>query len=154
MTGLRAYAEATAGDQSEIAERVRSHTPLVRKIAWQIHGRVRDLFEVEDLIQIGMLTLVEAAQRFQDTGQATFSAYASVRVRGALTDHLRKNLTLTRLGVQRRDQIRAAETAVKAAGLDPAKDRVREHDHFQGNLPTHDGLEFAASERKAAVAHD
>jgi flagellum-specific ATP synthase len=53
MSGLRAYADATAGDAREIAERVRSHTPLVRKAAWQIHGRVRDLFEVEDLIQIG-----------------------------------------------------------------------------------------------------
>jgi len=128
MSGLRAYADATVGDAREIAERVRSHTPLVRKAAWQIHGRVRDLFEVEDLIQIGMLTLVEAAQRFQDTGQASFSAYAAVRVRGALTDHLRKNLTLTRLGVQRRDQIRAAETALKAAGADPSKlELVAEH---------------------------
>ena len=123
MTGLRAYAEQ-ASDPREIAERVRSHMPLVRKVAWQIHGRVRDLFEIEDLIQIGMVTLVEAAQRFQDTGQASFSAYAAVRVRGALTDHLRKNLTLTRLGVQRRDKIVAAEKAVKAAGLDPTKPEV------------------------------
>ena len=120
MTGLRAYAEQ-ASDPRVIAERVRSHTPLVRKVAWQIHARVRDLFEIDDLIQIGMVMLVEAAQRFQDTGQASFSAYAAVRVRGALTDHLRKNLTLTRLGVQRRDQIVAAEKAVKAAGLDPTK---------------------------------
>ena len=75
--------------EREIAERVRLHMPLARKIAWQMHGRVRDLFEIEDLIQIGMTTLVEAAQRFQDTGEATFGTYAAVRVRGALVDHLR-----------------------------------------------------------------
>ena len=57
MSGVRAYA-ANAADPAEIAERVRSHMPLVRKIAWQVHGRVRDLFEIEDLIQIGMLALV------------------------------------------------------------------------------------------------
>jgi hypothetical protein len=93
---------------------------LVRKIAWQIHGRVRDVFEIDDLVQIGMVALVEAAKRFQDLGQASFSSYAAVRIRGALTDHLRKNLTLTRLGVQRRAQINIAELAVKAAGGDPA----------------------------------
>ena len=119
MSGLRAYA-ANAADPAEIAERVRSHMPLVRKIAWQVHGRVRDLFEIEDLIQIGMLALVEASQRFQDTGVASFGSYASVRIRGVLIDHLRKHLTLTRLGVQQRDQIAAAELAVKAAGGDPA----------------------------------
>jgi RNA polymerase sigma factor for flagellar operon FliA len=118
MTGLRVYAESLS-DPDIIAERVRSHMPLVRKIAWQVHGRVRDLFEIEDMIQIGMITLVEASQRFQDNGVATFGAYASVRVRGALIDHLRKHLTLTRLGVQQRNQIAAAELAVKTAGGDP-----------------------------------
>jgi RNA polymerase sigma factor for flagellar operon FliA len=118
MTGLRVYA-ASANDPGAVAERVRSHMPLVRKIAWQVHGRVRDLFEIEDMIQIGMITLVEASQRFQDNGVATFGAYASVRVRGALIDHLRKHLTLTRLGVQQRNQIAAAELTVKAAGGDP-----------------------------------
>jgi RNA polymerase sigma factor (sigma-70 family) len=117
MTGLRVYA-ASARDPNEIAERVRSHMPLVRKIAWQVHGRVRDLFEIEDMIQIGMITLVEASQRYENNGVATFGAYASVRVRGALIDHLRKHLTLTRLGVQQRNQITAAELTIKAAGGD------------------------------------
>ena len=40
MTGLRVYAESLS-DPDIIAERVRSHMPLVRKIAWQVHGRVR-----------------------------------------------------------------------------------------------------------------
>lgn len=127
MNGVRAYA-AQANDPTEVAERVRSHMPLVRKIAWQFHGRVRDLFEVEDLIQIGMVSLVEAAQRFQDMGRATFSPYAAVRIRGSLTDHIRKHLTLTRQGVQRRDQILAAECAIKETGADPSKpELVAEH---------------------------
>ncbi len=127
MTPGHPYVAQTL-DPRDIAERVRSHLQLVRKIAWQTHGRVRDLFEIDDLIQIGMVALIEAAQRFQDTGQASFSGYAATRVRGTLTDHLRKHLTLTRLGVQRRDQITAAETAVKAAGGDPTKaELVAEH---------------------------
>ena len=119
MTAVSAYAPPP-NNQAEIEQRIRTHMQLVRKIAWQIHGRVRDVFEIDDLVQIGMLALVEAAKRFHDTGQASFTSYAAVRIRGSLTDHLRKNLTLTRLGVQRRTQIATAEIAVKAAGGDPA----------------------------------
>jgi RNA polymerase sigma factor for flagellar operon FliA len=119
MTVAQAYMAPNV-TQREIEKRVRSHMQLVRKLAWQIHGRVRDVFEIDDLVQIGMVALVEAAKRFQDVGQASFTSYAALRIRGSLTDHLRKNLTLTRLGVQRRTQITVAELAVKTAGGDPA----------------------------------
>ena len=39
---------------------VRSHMDLVRKIAWHVHGRVSTAIEVEDLLQIGMVALIEA----------------------------------------------------------------------------------------------
>ena len=106
--------------ESEVTQRVRLHMPLARKIAWQIHGRVRHLLDIDDLIQIGMTALVEAAQRFQDTGEATFGTYAAIRVKGALVDHLRNNLSLSRTAVQRRDRIVAAEKALQAEGEDPA----------------------------------
>jgi RNA polymerase sigma factor for flagellar operon FliA len=107
-------------DAREINERVRQYMPLARKIAWQVHGRVRDLFDIDDMIQIGMTALVEAAQRFQDTGEATFGTYAAMRIRGALVDHLRNHLSLTRTAVQRRDMIVAAERALKSRDLDPS----------------------------------
>jgi RNA polymerase sigma factor for flagellar operon FliA len=113
--GLRAYPVRTQ-DSNAINHLVRTHMPLARKIAWQIHGRVRDLLDIDDMIQIGMTALIEAAQRFQDTGEATFGSYASIRVRGALVDHVRNNLSLTRTAVARRDQIAAARRAVIADG--------------------------------------
>lgn len=115
---LKAYPTQALSVQ-DINERVRLHMPLARKIAWQIHGRVRDLLDIDDLIQIGMTALVEAAQRFQDTGEATFGAYASIRVRGALVDHVRNNLTLTRTAVQRRDRIAQARRDLLSEGQDP-----------------------------------
>ena len=115
--------------ESEINQRVRTHMPLARKIAWQIHGRVRDLLDIDDLIQIGMTALVEAAQRFQDTGEATFGTYAAIRVKGALVDHLRNNLSLSRTAVQRRDRIVAAEREIQAEGRDPSN-----HDFVSAKL--------------------
>ena len=115
--GPRAY-PATVNNVDAINSLVRTHIPLARKIAWQIHGRVRDLLDIDDMIQIGMTALIEAAQRFKDTGEATFGSYASIRVRGALVDHVRNNLTLTRTAVTRRDKMAAARRAVAAEGGD------------------------------------
>lgn len=74
---------------------VKETMPLVRRIAWHVHARVASAIEVEDLIQIGMIALVEAARTYEDRGHA-FSTYASMRIRGAMIDHLRKEARIAR----------------------------------------------------------
>lgn len=90
----------------------RAHMPLVRKIAWHVHGRVSSAIEVEDLIQIGMVALVEAAAAFEDRGHA-FATYASVRIRGAMIDHLRRQATICRSAMARRREIAKARERVE-----------------------------------------
>ncbi|WP_336959571.1 FliA/WhiG family RNA polymerase sigma factor [Sphingobium aquiterrae] len=85
----------------------RRYMPLVRKIAWHVHGRVSSAIDIEDLLQIGMVALVEAANGFEDRGLG-FSSYAQMRIRGAMIDHLRRHATLCRSGMARRKQIAAA----------------------------------------------
>jgi RNA polymerase sigma factor for flagellar operon FliA len=84
----------------------RAHMPLVRKIAWHVHGHVSTAIEVEDLIQIGMTALVESANAFEDRGHA-FATYASVRIRGAMIDHLRRQATICRSAMARRREFAA-----------------------------------------------
>lgn len=67
---------------------VHDHMRLVRKLAWHVHGRIARAVEVDDLIQTGMVALVEAARRYEDRG-FSFATYAGVRVRGAMLDALR-----------------------------------------------------------------
>ena len=86
---------------------VRSHMALVRKIAWHVHARVASTMEIEDLVQIGMIALVEAANAFEDRGHA-FATYATVRIRGAMIDHLRKSATICRSAMARRREVNAA----------------------------------------------
>ncbi len=74
---------------------VQGHMGLVRKIAWHVHGRVASSIDVEDLIQIGLIALVEAAHAYEDRGHA-FATYASMRVRGSMIDALRKSATIAR----------------------------------------------------------
>ena len=115
----------------------RQYMPLVRKIAWHVHGRVSSVIEIEDLLQIGMVALVEAANNFEDRGHG-FATYAQMRVRGAMIDHLRRHSTLCRSALARRKKLlearRAVEQRVRRApseaeiaaelGLDPAAYRA------------------------------
>jgi len=88
------------------------YMPLVRKIAWHVHGRVSSAIEIEDLLQIGMVALVEAANSFEDRGHG-FATYAQMRVRGAMIDHLRRHATLCRSALARRKTIQAAREALE-----------------------------------------
>ncbi|GGE02300.1 DNA-directed RNA polymerase sigma-70 factor [Polymorphobacter glacialis] len=96
---LYAPARLAATDPERL---VSSHLALVRKIAWHVHARVSSAIDIEDLVQIGMVSLIEAARAFEDRGHAAFATYATVRVRGAMIDQLRKGATLVRSAIRRR----------------------------------------------------
>src|SRR3546814_17053174 len=104
----------------------RGHMPLVRKIAWHVHGRVSSAIDIEDLIQIGMVALVEAANGYEDRGHA-FSTYASVRIRGAMIDHPRSHPTLSRSAVVRRRDRAGVRQRLEGrrGGAPPAGERTR-----------------------------
>ena len=101
---------------------VQSHLGLVRKIAWHVHARVSTSIDVEDLIQIGMIALIEAARAFEDRGHAAFATYATVRVRGAMIDQLRKSATLVRSAIRRRREFGIARSALEGLLGRPATD--------------------------------
>jgi RNA polymerase sigma factor for flagellar operon FliA len=69
---------------------VLDHTSLVRRIAYQIVRRLPRSVEVDDLIQEGMLGLIEASKRYAAGRAAAFETYASFRIRGAIMDSVRK----------------------------------------------------------------
>jgi RNA polymerase sigma factor for flagellar operon FliA len=99
----------------------RQHMPLVRRIAWHVHGRVSSAIEVEDLVQIGMIALVEAANSFEDRGFA-FSTYATMRIRGAMIDHLRRHATICRSAMGRRREMDGARRKLQTAlGREPSE---------------------------------
>jgi len=93
---------------------VRQHLPLVRRIAWHIHGSMSAIVEVEDLIQIGMVALIEAVSSFEDRGQVTFEQYLVTRLRGSMIDELRRQATLTRGAMRRRRAYQETVAALAA----------------------------------------
>jgi RNA polymerase sigma factor for flagellar operon FliA len=100
---MEAGVYAATPQRGDEADRlVRSHLGMVRRIAWHVHGRMSSAIDIEDLMQIGMVALIEAARTFEDRGQAAFATYATMRVRGAMIDQLRKGATVVRSAMRKR----------------------------------------------------
>ena len=106
---------------------VRKHTPLVRRIAWHVYGSVSGVCEVEDLVQIGLVALVEAVHGFEDRGQVTFEQYLATRLRGAMIDQLRRQATLTRGAMRRRKQYQETVAMLTVGRVPPTDAQVAAH---------------------------
>jgi len=86
--GARAYASTQPAPDMDAL--VRKHADLVKRIAYHLAGRLPPQVEVEDLMQAGMMGLLEAAQNYATGRGASFETYAGIRIRGAMLDALRK----------------------------------------------------------------
>jgi RNA polymerase sigma factor for flagellar operon FliA len=68
---------------------VRTHLPMVKRIAYHMMTRLPACVEVDDLVQAGLIGLLDAVDRFDCDQGAHFETYATQRVRGAMLDELR-----------------------------------------------------------------
>ncbi|MFQ3235029.1 MAG: RNA polymerase sigma factor for flagellar operon FliA [Paraglaciecola sp.] len=74
-------------DRNELVER---HAPLVKRIAHHLIARLPASVLVDDLIQAGMIGLLEASRNFDCTKGASFETFAGIRIRGSMLDEIRK----------------------------------------------------------------
>jgi len=121
-TGTTVSGAAVAGAYGgDIGDRIRRFLPMVRRIAWHVHGTGRPGIEIEDLIQSGLVALTECAQRHAGPGEDGFAAYAKMRVRGAMVDMIRRTIPLSRGAADRRKQLRQKEEQLRVQlGRQPA----------------------------------
>ncbi|WP_313440958.1 sigma-70 family RNA polymerase sigma factor [Novosphingobium sp.] len=119
--GFNTYAGKIAGAyQGDVGDRVRRFLPMVRRLAWHVHGSGRPGIELEDLIQAGLVALTECAQKHQGPTEDGFAAYAKMRVRGAMVDLIRRTVPMSRGASERRRQLAAKETQLRGLlGRDP-----------------------------------
>ena len=90
MQGSDAYNEVAGyGDAGTEERLVADYAPLVKRLAHHLAGRLPDSVQLDDMIQAGMLGLLEAARRYRSDGGAQFETYATTRIRGAMVDALR-----------------------------------------------------------------
>jgi RNA polymerase sigma factor for flagellar operon FliA len=161
------YAEAAAcaalSPREEQAHLV-AYTPLVKRIVRQLNAQVGGAIGREDMEQIGLLGLLEALRRYgaPDTG---FGSYASLRVRGAILDELRRQDWRPRAVRQEshrvRDQLRAltrqlgreptSQESAEALGVTAEELRRHELDDSAEALLSFDEVLQEANERAHAA---
>lgn len=73
------------------SELVEQHAALVKRIAYHLIARLPPSVDVEDLIQAGMIGLLDASHQFNASQGASFETYAGIRIRGAMLDEIRRN---------------------------------------------------------------
>ena len=88
MNGIAAYAVQQSNYTDDIVEQ---HAPLVKRIACHLINRLPDSVQLEDMIQAGMIGLLEASGKYDATQGASFETYAGIRIRGSMLDEIRKN---------------------------------------------------------------
>jgi RNA polymerase sigma factor for flagellar operon FliA len=71
-------------------ELVVQHEPLVKRIAYHLMSRLPASVQADDLIQAGMIGLIEASRKFDPEQGASFETYAGIRIRGAMLDEIRR----------------------------------------------------------------
>jgi len=67
------------------------HADLVKRIAYHLANRLPPSVQLDDLVQAGMIGLLDAARNYDECRNASFKTYASIRIRGAMLDEIRKN---------------------------------------------------------------
>ena len=81
--------EKTAA-RAQPQELLEQYGPLVRRIAHHLMARLPSSVSVEDLIQSGMIGLLEASASYDPARGASFETFAGIRIRGAMIDEVRR----------------------------------------------------------------
>jgi RNA polymerase sigma factor for flagellar operon FliA len=87
MKGAAVYAATKDKSQDDL---VVQHAPLVKRIAYHLMSRLPPSVQADDLIQAGMIGLLEASRNYDPSQGASFETYAGIRIRGAMLDEIRR----------------------------------------------------------------
>lgn len=131
------YSQLESDSQADIVER---YAPLVKRIAHHLLARLPSSVVLDDLIQSGMVGLLEAARKYDASKGASFETYAGIRIRGAIIDEVRRGdwtpRSVHRNGRRISDSIQAVEarTGRDAQDADVAREMGVSLDEYHGLL--------------------
>ncbi len=84
---LAMYGCAREDEGTQLVER---YAPLVKRIALHLMARLPASVQLEDLMQAGVVGLLEASRNYDGGKGASFETYAGIRIRGAMIDEVRR----------------------------------------------------------------
>ncbi len=166
---MAAYSEH---EREGVDRLVREHLPLVKQIALHLSARLPPEIELDDLLQVGLMGLLQASESHDGSRGATFATYAGIRIKGAMLDELRRHDWLPRSvqgnlrrvsGAMREAEARVGRSASDAEIADELAMPLSEYHALSAELATArmtslDELEQpvrgSSSDEPEAHAHD
>ena len=88
MDAVAAYNQTNTINEHALVE---LHATMVKRIAYHLKGKLPHHVMLDDLIQAGMIGLLEASKKYDGSKGASFETYAGIRVRGHMLDEVRRN---------------------------------------------------------------
>lgn len=101
---------------------VTDYLPLVKKIGLHLVARLPPGVELDDLLQVGLIGLIQARESYDPSQGASFSTYASIRIKGAMLDEVRRNDWVPRAVQQKMKQVSGAIKQIESRLGRPATD--------------------------------
>ncbi len=121
MANVSLYEQVDNRQESLILE----HMPMVKRVAVHLKVRVPPFMELDELIQVGMVGLIEAARAFDPTKGFEFENFALNRVRGAMLDEVRRQSYLPRSAVAfNKAENEAVHALVSQLGRNPSQTEI------------------------------
>ncbi len=121
---MNGYAMYATTDETAHNDLVIQHVTLVNRIAYHMVSRLPANVQVDDLVQAGMIGLLEAARNYNPSQGASFETYAGIRIRGSMLDEIRR-LDWTPRSVHRK--VRMVSEAVRLIENEKGRD-ARDHE--------------------------
>lgn len=121
---MNGYAMYATTDETGNNDLVTEHVALVNRIAYHMVSRLPPNVQVDDLVQAGMIGLLEAARNYNPSQGASFETYAGIRIRGSMLDEIRR-LDWTPRSVHRK--VRMVSEAVRKIENEKGRD-ARDHE--------------------------
>ena len=131
---MKANAAKSGAEYSDSNELVVQHEPLVKRIAYHLMSRLPASVQADDLIQAGMIGLIEASRKFDPEQGASFETYAGIRIRGAMLDEIRRT-DWTPRSVHRKAREVAEFRQAKSLGMGIDTHTVLTYVPDQTNIP-------------------
>lgn len=115
----------TVKGKADKSKLLTDNMPLVKRLAHHMKAKLPPSVEVDDLVQAGMIGLLDAISRYEETHGAQFETYAVLRIRGAMLDELRNSDWLPRSLRQNMRKIEAAMSSLQQKlGHPPSESEV------------------------------
>ncbi|MDX2462960.1 MAG: RNA polymerase sigma factor FliA [Porticoccus sp.] len=117
MNEASVYAQSQRDGRDNLVE---DYLPLVKKIGLHLVAKLPKTVELDDLLQVGMIGLIQARESYDASQGAGFATYAGIRIKGAMLDEVRRNDWVPRSVQQKMKQVGDAIRCVEARLSRPA----------------------------------